>query len=189
MLTAECRIFLISALKWLQWRNPLTSVFVYPFTSRRGGFSRPGLPRHLLALTRILVCFVSVSKRCRFSNEKTLFSPFRPGPVCYNVTMEEEILPCSRIYTYCDITGMPCTGACWEMKVLGFFGFFVRIEQKQSCKNVTWMSNNPNSHLGCLIYTIWHDYYYCLVKSSSFHGNKMSIVASMSVQQRESCVL
>lgn len=80
-----------------------------------GSVSRLGSLRRLLALTRKLGpgSFSSLNV-CKYP--KDAFSPpFRPGPVCYNVTMEEEILPCSRIYTYCDITGMPCAGACWEM--------------------------------------------------------------------------
>lgn len=106
------------------------------FSSRRGGFSRLGLLRRLLAITVRSALYRLVSKSCRFSSEKTPFSPLRPGPVCYNVTMEVEILPCSCIYTYCDITGMSCAGVCWEMKYLFIFFscFFVHIVQKQMCK-------------------------------------------------------
>ena len=95
-------------------------------------FLSPGLAGFLSSSLVFLLCrapgffffFFFLVVRCQNvvngprERERTPFpSPrFGPGPGCYNVTMEEEILPCSRIYTYCDITGMPCAGACWEMK-------------------------------------------------------------------------
>lgn len=103
------------------------------FSSRRGGFSRLGSLRRLLAITVRSALYRLVSKSCRFSSEKTPFSPLRPGPVCYNVTMEVEILPCSSIYTYCDITGMSCAGVCWEMKYL--FSFFSPVSLFILCRS------------------------------------------------------
>lgn len=108
-------------------RNPLTSVLVLSlsFSAGRVRFgSASFLSTSLVFSLWRGSGFFFLVVRCQNvvngprERERTPFpSPrFGPGPGCYNVTMEEEILPCSRIYTYCDITGMPCAGACWEMK-------------------------------------------------------------------------
>lgn len=90
------------------------------FVPLRGGFSPVCFLCRLLALTRIRRHNL-VSEWCRISNEKTpRFSPLRPGPGCYNVTMEEENFSCGRINTHCGVTNMGCATACWEVEFYTF---------------------------------------------------------------------
>lgn len=96
--TAQRLVFLMGALKWLQWRNGLTSVLVYPPSPGAAplGSCRllsAGLTSRLLASPRILAPFGV--KMLPVSWREDVFS----GPGCYSVTMEAEIPPCSRIYT------------------------------------------------------------------------------------------
>lgn len=90
-----------------------------PFLSGAVSAGR-SLLRRLLALKRALIFFISspaVVKAVRtLLTRRRLSEPFGPGPSCYNVTMEAEILPCGRIYTHCDVTRTSSRGACWEMK-------------------------------------------------------------------------
>ena len=159
-------------------RNPLTSVLVLSLSVFLGGagsvrllFFQPRLSSRFDAGRVFLFGGGSVSECCKWTERERerererenafSFPPVRPGPGCYNVTMEEEILPCSRIYTYCDITGMLCAGAGWVVKcfcsnVLVFLGggasLFTLSRSEAHGNNLTELTRrcfniNTNLHL------------------------------------------
>lgn len=68
--------------------------------------------------------------------EGRLPESFRPGPVRYNVTMEEEIFPRGSIYTQRDVTSISCARGCWEIEC--FDGLFVHLGQEQPWKR--WLN-------------------------------------------------
>lgn len=124
------------ALGCLRWRNPLTSVLFYPL-ALRGGCSRALLTSPSPRNNRGLALFsyfsppgTDVSVLHMMGGR--LPESFCPGPVRYNVTMEEEFFPRGSIYTQCDVTSISCTRGCWEIECLD--DPFVHLGQKQPWK-------------------------------------------------------